>query len=153
MHIMELRRAYDDFLAEVDAGGFGPPPPGEWSAEQIVAHVAVNDSLLCAATEAVLGGHSRPYYNHDSIDEEQLNAVIKDYPDLASLTVLVRAGGQRLCQLAERLDADRAVTPVHTHIRDGAVVRVDQLLPWARVIGLHRRLHLPAHANQLRALR
>jgi hypothetical protein len=39
----DLAAAYDAFFAQAAAGGFGPPSPGEWTAEQVVAHVAVND--------------------------------------------------------------------------------------------------------------
>ena len=39
---------YDALLAEVDAGGFAEPPPGELTAEQVVAHLAANDELMSA---------------------------------------------------------------------------------------------------------
>jgi hypothetical protein len=30
MDIKGLRQAHEDFLAVAEAGGFGPPPAGEW---------------------------------------------------------------------------------------------------------------------------
>lgn len=45
-------------FAEVDAGGFGPAPEGQFSAEQIVAHLVANDELMIQATEALLHGTS-----------------------------------------------------------------------------------------------
>lgn len=54
MDAAQLRQAYEVLLAEAETGGFGPPPPGEWTAEQVVAHVAANDELLIEATEAVI---------------------------------------------------------------------------------------------------
>ncbi|WP_327043336.1 hypothetical protein OG400_13445 [Micromonospora ureilytica] len=53
-----LRRAYGALFAEVDAGGFGPAPEGQLSAEQIVAHLVANDELMIQATEALLHGTS-----------------------------------------------------------------------------------------------
>jgi cell wall assembly regulator SMI1 len=49
-----LRSAYAALLAEVRAGGFGPPPPGVWPAERVLAHVARTDELLTTVAEAVL---------------------------------------------------------------------------------------------------
>ena len=63
METAELRRAYDVLLAEADAGGFGPPPSGELTAEQVVAHLAANDELLTEATEAVIAGSPWAYYD------------------------------------------------------------------------------------------
>jgi hypothetical protein len=148
----ELRRAYNVLLAEVAAGGFGAPPAGQWSAERIVAHVAANDDLLSEVTNAVLAGDPRAYYNHDAVDDAQLDALIAHHGDLAGLATRLRATSERLCQLAERLH-EEAATPVHTHIRDGAEVRVDQPVPWGRILELQARVHLAAHAEQLRALR
>jgi hypothetical protein len=48
MDTTELERAYADFLAVARAGGFGPPPPGEWTAEQVIAHVACADTSIAA---------------------------------------------------------------------------------------------------------
>ncbi|MBO4144007.1 hypothetical protein J5U46_28100, partial [Micromonospora tulbaghiae] len=67
MDVAELRQAYDELLAEIDAGGFGPPPEGQLSAEQIVAHLAANDELMSEATEAVLAGSPFAYYDLDTI--------------------------------------------------------------------------------------
>ncbi|WP_327036493.1 hypothetical protein [Micromonospora ureilytica] len=53
-----LRRAYGALFAGVDAGGFGPAPEGQFSAEQIVAHLVANDELMIQATEALLHGTS-----------------------------------------------------------------------------------------------
>lgn len=68
MDTTELRKAYDELLTEVAAGGFGDPRPGQWRAEQVVAHVAANDEVLASTTEAVLAGTAGRHYNHDAID-------------------------------------------------------------------------------------
>jgi hypothetical protein len=38
-------------VAETRAGGFATPAATGWSAERVVAHLAVNDGLLAAVTE------------------------------------------------------------------------------------------------------
>ncbi|MFI6161482.1 hypothetical protein [Micromonospora haikouensis] len=76
-----LRRAYDEVLAEVAAGGFEPPGDGELSAEQIVAHLVANDELMSEATEAVLAGSPFAYYDLDAIHRPQLDALVAEYAD------------------------------------------------------------------------
>ncbi|TDC60395.1 hypothetical protein E1258_14830, partial [Micromonospora sp. KC207] len=73
-----LRRAYEEVLAEVTAGGFEPPGDGELSAEQIVAHLVANDELMSEATEAVLAGSPFAYYDLDAVHRPQLDALIAE---------------------------------------------------------------------------
>jgi hypothetical protein len=148
----DLRRAYDSFLAEAEAGGFGPPAPGEWSAEQVVAHVAANDELMAEVTEAVLAGSPWVCFNHNKIHRAQLDALILEHGGLPGLTRLVRRTSQRLCDLTEQL-GDKSGALVDTHIRDGFYLVVDEQLPWGRTLDIHGRLHLPIHTAQLQALR
>lgn len=147
-----LRRAYETVLAEVDGGGFGPPPDGELSAEQIVAHLAANDELMSEATEAVLVGSPFAYYDLETIHRPQLDALVSECGGLDGLAVLLRATSQKLCVLAERL-GPAAETPVDTVLREGFDLDVDESLPWGRALDLHTRVHLPLHLAQLRALR
>jgi hypothetical protein len=152
MDTAELRQAYESLFAEAAEGGFGPPPAREWTAEQVVAHVAANDRLLAETTEAVLAGDPKAYYNHDAIDAAQLDALVAEHGGLAALVELVRGTSVALFAVAERLGEQRD-TPVHTHIQDGDRVMVDQPVPWGRVLDLHASSHLPIHVQQLRSLR
>jgi hypothetical protein len=152
MDAAELRRAYEVLLAEAEAGGFEPPPPGEWTAEQVVAHVAANDELLIAATEAVIAGSPYVCYNHDSIHRPQLDALVAECGGVAGLVARVRRSSGRLCGLVERLGVG-SETSVDTNIRDGDEIVINEPLPWGRTLDIHGRLHLPWHTEQLRALR
>lgn len=152
MEVERLRRAYEEVLAEVDAGGFGPPPAGQLSAEQIVAHLAANDELMTEATEAVIAGSPFAYYDLETIHRPQVDALVAECGGLDGLATLLRATSQKLCALAERL-GPAAETPVDTHLREGFDLVVDDTLPWGRTLDLHTRVHLPKHLAQLRMLR
>ena len=152
MNAAELRQAYDVLLAEAETGGFGPPPPGEWTAEQVVAHIAANDELLIEATEAVVAGSPFAYYNHNAIHTPQLDGLVAECGGVAGLADRVRGSSRRLCELVAQLGA-KSSTPVDTNIRDGDNIVIDEPLPWGRLIDIHGRVHLPAHTNQLRSLR
>lgn len=152
MDTADLRRAYDVLLDEAENGDFRPPPEGEWTAEQVVAHVAANDELMTEATEAVIAGSPWVCYNHNTIHRPQLDELVADCGGLPGLTRLLRGTSQRLCDLTEHL-GDKSSALVDTHIRDGWDLRIDEQLPWGRTLDIHGRLHLPAHTEQLRALR
>ncbi|HEX6967429.1 MAG TPA: hypothetical protein VF174_01180 [Micromonosporaceae bacterium] len=152
MDAADLRRAYDVLLAEAEAGGFDPPPPGRWNAEQVIAHVAANDELMAETTEAVLAGSPWVSYNHNTIHRAQLDEMIAESGGMPGLIPLLRDRSERLCRLVERL-GDRSSTLVDTHMRDGFELVIDEQLPWGRTIDIHGRLHLPIHIAQLRALR
>lgn len=150
-----LRDAYETLFTELHGGGFGAPPPGEWSAELVVAHVATNDGLLAEATEAVLAGDPHPYYNHDAVDTAALSVAVSSHgDDLAALGTWARENADRLCSLAERLGLGTGgETLVRFHVEDAGEVVVDRPLPWEKVLDIHAVVHLPAHTDQLRALR
>jgi hypothetical protein len=141
MDTTELRKAYESVAAEAEAGGFGPPPPGEWDAGRIVAHLALNDDLLASVTEAVLAGRAVRFDNRASL-----------HPEPATVDVLRRSGA-RLCDLVDRLTGEQAATVVPVLIQDGEEIAVDQPMPWGVLLGIQASFHLPAHGKQLAALR
>lgn len=149
---MELRGVYRSLLAEVEAGGFRPAPPGGWDAERIVAHLIANDELMSEATEAVLAGTPFAYYDLTGVHRPELDGLVAQCGGLSGLATLLRATSGRLCGLVDRL-GPAADTPVETHLREGFDLVVDEPLPWSRTLDLHARVHLPRHLAQLRMLR
>ncbi|MFY1574615.1 DinB family protein [Verrucosispora sp. WMMD703] len=152
MEVDGLRRAYDAVLAEVDAGGFGPPPPERYSAEQVVAHLVASDELMREATEAVLAGSPYAFYDLDEVHRPELDELAAECGGLDGLAARLRATSDQLVALVAQLGA-AADTPVETHLREGFELVIDEPLPWGRTIDLHTRVHLPRHLNELRALR
>ena len=64
MDTTPLREAYRALLDAADAVGEGTsPPPGEWTAHQILAHVALVTSVTVAAAAAVAAGSNTTYDN------------------------------------------------------------------------------------------
>ena len=147
-----IRQAYADFLAVAEAGGFGPPPPGEWDAAHLLAHLHTTDAQITAAALAVIAGTRPSYDNRPSLDEWNLRRVIDEAGDLAGLIERVGWGGELLCTVAERLTDAHAAVQVPVLIISNDELIVDE--PWSlgqlvQGIGM---IHLPRHADQLRAL-
>lgn len=141
MDTTDLRKAYEAVVADKEVGGFGPPPPGEWDAGQIVGHLALNDDLLASTTEAILDGRPVRYDNRASLQPAPVDVDV------------LRRSGARLCDLLDRLTDDQAATVVPIFIQDGDEIRVDQPMVWGVLLGIQASFHLPAHGEQLRALR
>ncbi|MEN3611653.1 hypothetical protein [Plantactinospora sp. ZYX-F-223] len=152
METAELRRAYADLLAEVDGGSFGPPPPGELTVEEVLVHLAANDELLTEATEAVLAGSPWAYYDGQSTLRPQVDAMLPRDGGLPELAARLRSTSERLCALVDRLGPE-AETPVDSHLREGFELHIEESLPWGRMLDIHGRIHLPAHLEQVRAMR
>ncbi|MDM4722646.1 hypothetical protein QTQ03_24750 [Micromonospora sp. WMMA1363] len=152
MEVDRLRRTYEELLAVIDAGGFGPPPEGQLGAEQTVAHLVTNDELMIEATEAVIAGSPYAYYDLETVHRPEVDSLVAEYGGLAGLAALLRATSQELVTLVDGL-GPAAETPVDTHLREGYDLNVDEPLPWGRVLDLHARVHLPRHLAHLRTLR
>lgn len=150
MDTTELKAAYASFL---DAARLPATDPGGWSPERVLAHVAVNDELLLAATSGVYAGRPVTYDNALAIDPDHLAYVESNAGSYEVLLSAIRRGGEELIEVAERLDEDMAATVVPTRIVDGDELRVDEPLPWGEVLRIHATVHLPSHAAQLTGAR
>jgi hypothetical protein len=147
-----VRKAYADFLAVAEGGGFGPPPPGEWDAEHILAHMYTTHAQITATALAVIAGTRPVYDNRTSLEEWNLRREIDEAGSLKALIDRVRWGGELHCTVMEQLTEAHAAVQVPVLIVSNDELIVDE--PWplrqlAQGIGV---IHLPRHADQLRSL-
>jgi hypothetical protein len=148
-----LRAAYAAFHDEAAAGGFADPAEGEWTATQVLAHVVRNDALLAEVTRGLLDGASPALDNHDASQGPELDLFAAEVGGWEGLLDEARVSAARLCDLLDRVNPDQAATLVPTHIADGAVVVVDDPVPWGAMMSVQEHRHLAMHTDQLRALR
>jgi hypothetical protein len=152
MNSTELRQAYREFLAVAADGEFGPPPPGEWDAARLLAHVASVDAGIAAVALAVVAGHRPGYDNRVNLDEWNLRRIADQAGDLPGLVDLVRRTGDLLCGVAELMtEADLEVQVPILIVSNDEVV-VDEPGPVRFLVEGVGRIHLPRHAEQLRSL-
>jgi uncharacterized protein YndB with AHSA1/START domain len=153
--VARLADGYDAFYAEALAGGFGPPAPGEWSAEQVVAHVALNDVALAAVARALVQRRPAVLDNAAVNDLAVLGAFVQEHGrELPGLVAAGRALSATLLALLTRLEEEHLETPVPSRLQDHGQVVVDAELPLSRLLlVVQPQRHLPAHTDQLRALR
>ena len=146
--------AYAAFIDEVQAGGFGAPADGGWRAELIAAHVARNHEALIAATEAVLAGEPTSYDNHEQVRADLLAAYADGYGGLRGLADRIAVTAITLRELTALLE-ERGLGLVEVPVRidEDGETRIDQPMPWAKLLEIDATVHVPRHLAQLRSLR
>jgi hypothetical protein len=80
MDITALDEAYRDLLAAADAVATADndvtPPPGEWNADQILAHAVLVNAATIAATSTLASGVVATYDNRLALDTWTIDRVI-----------------------------------------------------------------------------
>jgi len=153
MDVRALRQAHEDFLEVAKAGGFGPPPPGEWDAERLLAHVAAADAAIASAALAVAAGQRPAYDNRPSLDEWNLRRIVAEAGGLDGLIELVRQRGRLFCEVAAALSESAGTVRINVLIISNDELVVDEPWPLADLIAGVGTIHLPRHARQLAGLR
>jgi hypothetical protein len=152
LDITGLRRAYTELDSVACDGGFGPPPPSEWDAEHMLAHIASTDAGIASAALAIAAGQRPTYDNRVSLDESNLQRIIRQAGGVPELTDLVRRSGALLCSIAGQLSGEQLDVRLPVLIVSGDQVLVDEPRPLRALIEGIGRNHLPMHAQQLRGL-
>jgi len=154
-----LAEAYEAFFAEASRGGFGPANDREWNAEQVIAHVALNDAAMLNVCQAIIHQTaSRPldtrFENIVSQNRTVLAAAIDSAGSMDELIARARHGSRLVVACLARLSPEQRETNVHCHLLHYDDVMVDSPLPW-HAVAVHTQatVHLPAHVAQLIDLR
>lgn len=152
--VSTLEQAYRTFFDEAERGGFGAPPAGQWTAEQTVAHVALNDVAMLAVTQSIV--HQNPTTFENEVCQD-LDVLTRRIALDGSLDEQI-ARGRELALLVSRsilrLSPEQLDTPIDCRLlHDGAVV-LEQAMPWRMIVlDTQASRHLPAHVQQLQNLR
>jgi hypothetical protein len=152
MDTAPLRDAYRELLdaaAAVD-GQDAVPPPGEWNAEQILAHVSIINAITIGAVAAVAAGTNTVYDNRLAQDSWTLERVITRAGGGAGLRDRIRVQADVLC--APMLRDAELDTLVPTRLVSNGTLMVDQPLPLRDLLGGLAEAELPGHTQQLLCL-
>lgn len=156
--LTDLEAAYDAFFAEARSGiaadDLGRPVDGGWTAEQVLAHVALNDVAMTAVAHGLAHGARPEFENRTSQDRRNLDAVVAACGGRRELVAHGRRCATQAIAAIRRLDADQRTAEVPCRFEhDGEVVK-EGPMTWDRVaVELQASQHLPAHVDQLRDLR
>lgn len=149
-----LESAYASFFAEAENDGFGAPPAGEWTADEVLAHVALNDLAMIGVCQAIVHGRTITFANERCQDPVVLRRWSDAAGDRAGLIDRGRATSRQVIAALARLTPEQLATEVHCHLLHAGAVMLDAPRPWGDVaIETQTEMHLPAHVGQLRDLR
>jgi hypothetical protein len=135
-----------------EAGTTVPPPPGEWDADQQLAHLVSVDAGILAAACAIAAGRHATFDNRLSLDPWNLARIAERAGGQAGLRQRIRVQGEALCALAEQLSEDELNQSVPTLLMSAGVLLVDQPVSLGALISGIAGDHLPRHTQQLLAL-
>jgi hypothetical protein len=110
---------------------------------------------LAAVARARVARRAAELDNEAVNDLAVLDAFVQEHDgDVARMVTAARAASATLLALLTRLDEEQLATPVPSRLRDHGQIMVDAEVPLSRLLlVVQPRNHLPAHTEQLRALR
>jgi uncharacterized protein YciI len=146
-----LEIAYAPFRASLLTGDFQAPDRGEWPAEFVAAHVAINNDQIADAAENVVRGQEVVYDNAPSVDENELSRFVEQVDGLVGLAEEIKRSAARLDQAYGAL-GDLAGTSIQVHIRNGREIAYDGPMLIGAFIEGNATRHLDLHHEQLKTL-
>lgn len=157
MDTTPLRDAYllllDAAATVAEAGGVAlVPPPREWNADELLAHIALVDAATIATAASVAAGANATYDNRLSHDSWTVRRTIAQAGGTTGLRERIRLQGEALCILGAVLSDAELETAVPALLLSHGEALVDQLVSLKAILDGLAGDHLPKHTTQLLAL-
>ena len=134
----------DDRFASPDAG---------WTAEQVGAHVALNNEFWTEAALAATRGGELRYDNGPAVDVDVLDAYVSRVGSLDALADRVLASADELEAAFVVLTPEQRELSVQVTIRDGGEVVVEGPHRLDTFVEINATRHVAMHLDQLLSLR
>lgn len=156
MNSTALRTAYDNLLDAAEHVAASDThvalPPGQWDAEQQLAHLIAVDAGILSVVGTIATGAHASFDNRLSLDTHNLARISHRTGDRTQMIKRVRAQGHALCEVVEPLSDDELGQPIPTLLMSADVLLVDQPLCLRDLLDGIATDHLPRHTQQLLAL-
>ena len=153
--LRDAYRALLDAAATVAGCGDGSPvpPPGEWNADQILAHVSLITAATIAAAATVASGANTTYDNRAALDTWTIERLTALAGGSAGLRDRIRRQADALCALSgPALSEAELGTVLPTLLLSHDTVLVDQPVSLRDILTGLADIELPGHTKQLLAL-
>lgn len=157
METQTLENAYAAFLATAERVAAErdvsrPSDDGGWSAEQVLAHVALVDAATLETVAGIAAGGRVVYDNRVSLDTATIGQTVAAAGGAAGLIERIRAQGAALGLLVGSvLSESELERQVSALLVSGDDVVLDAPLTLAQIVGGLAVDHLPRHGEQLAA--
>lgn len=152
--LTELRSSYEHFFDEAAQGGFYPPTNGQWTAEQVVAHVTLNDAAMLAVCQAMIHQEATRFENSAAQSPENLQRWIDRHGGLKGLVAAGLRTSEQFMASVARLSAGQQQQAIHCYLVSDGEAMLDDERPWSAIaVDVQAAFHLPSHTAQLAELR
>ncbi|MFI1093519.1 hypothetical protein [Streptomyces sp. NPDC020917] len=147
------RTLLDAAATVAGAGAPGPvPPPGEWDADHILAHVSVLTATTLVTVSTVASGAGATYDNRGALDEWNLDRTIARAGGGEGLPERIRRQAEALCAAGAALSEPELDTPVPTLLLSHGALMLDRPMPLRDLLTGLAEAELPGHTTQLLSL-
>lgn len=153
MDTTALDKAYADLLDAADTvGGGDAPPPGEWNAGQVLAHVVLVTAATVVTASTLATGVVATYDNRLAQDTWTLDHLIAITGGPRELRNRIALQGQALGAIVTSLSESELDTAVPALLLSNGALALDAQVPMRALIDGLATTEIPGHAAQLRAL-
>lgn len=151
-----LRTAYDHLLAaarRATAGTELQPPPGEWSVDQVLAHVSMVNAATIATAYTVAAGLNATYDNRTALDTWSIQNTIVLAQGRPGLQERIAEQARVLCALDwPVVSATELTAKIPARLLSNDALVVDQVLTLEDIITGLAAAEIPGHTQQILAL-
>jgi len=147
-----MAHAFRPIADSLREDGFAAPDAG-WTAEQVGAHVALNNEFWTEVALAAARGGELRYDNGPAVDPGVLDAYVSRFGSSDALADRVLASADELEAAFVALTPHQREQSVQVTIRDGGEVVVEGPHRLATFVEINATRHVAMHLDQLLALR
>jgi hypothetical protein len=152
-----MREAYDAILeASVTVAGTAhlrTPPPGEWNADRILAHVCLVTAGTIAAAAAVAAGEHTTHDNRHALDTWTIDRAAERAGGFSGLRERLRRQAEILCGFGGPALSDSELdSPVLFLGLSAGALLTDAVVPLRGLFEGLADIEIPNHTRQLLAL-
>ena len=151
MDVAALSSAYDRFFdAARDLGGTRAPA-GEWTPEQVLAHLIVTDRMIAATAAQVLACGEARFDSRATQSVAYLEAVATVAGSWDGLLAAARQAADELMAVAARIEPEHARVMVPSYVVDHGHAVIDGPAPLEQLLMVPAMILLSGHADQLKS--
>jgi hypothetical protein len=147
-----IEAAFEPLVATLRGGHFVVPTKG-WSAEEVAAHIALNNELIASVAENIAAGGEPSYDNSVAVDVKHLRAYVQRFDSMDGLADAVERSAHRLATAARALNETTSTRLLPVRITDAGEVVRDGPIPIGEFIRGNTSFHLDIHLEQLKSLK
>ena len=151
MDVAVLRSAYDRFFDAARDLGANSAPAGEWTPQQVVAHLIVTDRMIAATAAQVIACGEARFDSRATQSVPYLEAIAAVAGSWDGLLAEVRRAADELLAIAARIEPEHARVMVPSYVVDHGHPVIDGPAPLEQLVMVPAMIHLSGHADQLKS--